>query len=158
MEKEAFSRQVMDMRQSLYRIAASYLRGEADRLDAVGEAIARAWEKRGTLRDERVFGTWLTRILIRECIAIQRRQKRAVPVETLPERASDEATDEAVQQLRQALEELPQRQRTMVVLHYMEGYDVRETARIMGTTKGAICAGLSRARENLRTLIGEELE
>lgn len=158
MEKEAFSRQVMDMRQSLYRVAASYLRGEADRLDAVGEAIARAWEKRGTLRDERVFGTWLTRILIRECIAIQRRQKRAVPVETLPERASDEATDEAVQQLRQALEELPQRQRTMVVLHYMEGYDVRETARIMGSTKGAICAGLSRARENLRTLIGEELE
>lgn len=158
MDKEAFSRQVTARQRSLYRVAASYLRGEADRLDAVGEAIARAWEKRGTLRDERLFGTWITRILIRECIAIQRRQRRAVPVETLPERASDDAADEQAQQLRLALEGLPQRWRTMVVLHYMEGYDVKETARIMGTTKGAVCAGLSRARERLRTLLGEEIE
>ena len=90
MDKEAFSRQVTAMQTSLYRVAASYLRGEADRLDAVSEAIARAWEKRGTLRDERFFKTWMTRILIRECIAITRRQKRAVPVETLPEQISDE--------------------------------------------------------------------
>ena len=39
----------------------------------------------------------------------------------------------------------------------MEGYDVNETARIIGTTKGAVCAGLSRARDTLRTLIGEEI-
>ena len=44
----------------------------------------------------------------------------------------------------------------MTVLHYMEGYDVREVARIMGTTKSAVCAGLSRARARLRTLMGEE--
>ena len=157
MDKEAFSRQVTAMQTSLYRVAASYLRGEADRLDAVSEAIARAWEKRGTLRDERFFKTWMTRILIRECIAITRRQKRAVPVETLPEQISDDAAYESVHLLRWALEQLPQRQRTMIVLHYMEGYDVNETARIVGTTKGAVCAGLSRARDTLRTLIGEEI-
>ena len=157
MDKEAFSRQVTAMQTSLYRVAASYLRGEADRLDAVSEAIARAWEKRGTLRDERFFKTWMTRILIRECIAITRRQKRAVPVETLPEQISDDAAYDRVNLLRWALEQLPQRQRTMIVLHYMEGYDVNETARIIGTTKGAVCAGLSRARDTLRTLIGEEI-
>lgn len=157
MDKEAFSRQVTAMQTSLYRVAASYLRGEADRLDAVSEAIARAWEKRGTLRDERYFKTWMTRILIRECIAITRCQKRAVPVETLPEQISDDAAYDRVNLLRWALEQLPQRQRTMIVLHYMEGYDVNETARIIGTTKGAVCAGLSRARDTLRTLIGEEI-
>ena len=157
MDKEAFSRQVTAMQTSLYRVAASYLRGEADRLDAVSEAIARAWEKRGTLRDERYFKTWMTRILIREYIAITRCQKRAVPVETLPEQISDDAAYDRVNLLRWALEQLPQRQRTMIVLHYMEGYDVNETARIIGTTKGAVCAGLSRARDTLRTLIGEEI-
>lgn len=157
MDKEAFSRQVTAMQTSLYRVAASYLRGEADRLDAVSEAIARAWEKRGTLRDERYFKTWMTRILIRECIAITRCQKRAVPVETLPEQISDDAAYDRVNLLRWGLEQLPQRQRTMIVLHYMEGYDVNETARIIGTTKGAVCAGLSRARDTLRTLIGEEI-
>ena len=156
MDKDAFAARVTAMQQSLYRVATSYLRGEADRLDAVCEAVARAWEKRGTLRDERLFATWLTRILIRECVNIQRRQRRTVPVETLPEQAQEDESD-TVRSLREALETLPQRQRTMVVLHYMEDYDVREVARIMGTTRGAVCAGLSRAREALRRRIGEDI-
>ena len=155
MDKDAFAARVTAMQQSLYRVAASYLRGEADRLDAVSEAITRAWEKRGTLRDERLFATWLTRILIRECVNIQRRQRRAVPVDTLPEQAQEDGSDD-VQSLREAIEALPQRQRTMVVLHYMEEYDVREVARILGTTRGAVCAGLSRARGTLRRRLGEE--
>ena len=156
MDKDAFAARVTAMQQSLYRVAASYLRGEADRLDAVCEAVARAWEKRSTLRDERLFATWLTRILIRECVNIQRRQRRTVPVDTLPEQAQEDESD-AVRSLREAMETLPQRQRTMVVLHYMEDYDVREVARIMGTTRGAVCAGLSRARETLRRRIGEDI-
>ena len=154
MDKEAFSRQVMSMRGSLYRVAASYLRGESDRLDAVSEAIARAWEKRASLREERLFGTWITRILIRECVNIQRKQRRTVPVETIPDGPAEEDAQAAA--LREALESLPQRQRTMVILHYMEGYEVREVASMMGTTKGAVCAGLSRARGALREWIEEE--
>lgn len=156
MDKDDFAARVTTMQQSLYRVAASYLRGEADRLDAVCEAIARAWEKRGALRDERLFSTWITRILIRECVNIQRRQRRSVPVDVLPEQIQEEENSD-VRSLREAIETLPQRQRTMLVLHYMEGYDVREVARIMGTTTGAVCAGLSRARETLRRRIGEEL-
>lgn len=157
MDGETFARRTAALQHSLYRVAASYLRGEADRLDAVCEAVAKGWEKRGTLRDERLFATWLTRILIHECVNIQRRQRRSVPVETMPE-APCPQEDARVEALRSALERLPQRQRTMTVLHYMEGYDVREIARIMGTTKGAVCAGLSRARSALRGLIGEEMQ
>ena len=155
MDKDTFARQVTGLQGGLYRVAASYLRGESDRLDAVSEAITRAWEKRHTLREESLFRTWITRILIRECVNIQRRQKRSVPVDALPE-AESEPEDERIAALREALAQLPQRQRTMTVLHYMEGYDVREVARIMGTTKSAVCAGLSRARARLRTLMGEE--
>ena len=155
MDRDTFAAQVTSMQGGLYRVAASYLRGESDRLDAVSEAITRAWEKRHTLREESLFRTWITRILIRECVNIQRRQKRSVPVDALPE-AESEPEDERIAALREALAQLPQRQRTMTVLHYMEGYDVREVARIMGTTKSAVCAGLSRARARLRTLMGEE--
>ena len=153
MDKEQFAAHVTNMQNSLYRVAASYLRGESDRLDAVAEAIAKAWEKRHTLRDETLFRTWITRILIRECVNIQRRQKRSIPVERVPDMPGDMPEVEA---LREALHSLPQRLRTMAVLHYMEGYDVSETARMMGTTKGAVCAGLFRAREKLRRFIGEE--
>ncbi len=158
MDKDSFSRQVTLVQNGLYRVAASYLRCEADRLDAVAEAVARAWEKRGSLRDESLFATWITRILIRECVNIQRRQRRTVPLETMPERTDAGEDGELALRLRAALERLPQRARTMVVLYYMEGYDVRQVASIMGTTKGAVCAGLSRAREKLRAEIGEEIE
>lgn len=153
MDKQEFARRVTQMQGSLYRVAASYLRGESDRLDAVSEAIARAWEKRGTLREEAWFATWITRILIRVCVDIQRRQKRMTPVDTLPETPTGEDSCAA---LREAVDSLPQKLRTMVVLYYMEGYEVLEVARIMGTTKGAVCAGLSRAREKLRSMLGEE--
>lgn len=153
MDKQEFARRVTQMQGSLYRVAASYLRGESDRLDAVAETVARAWEKRGTLRQEAVFSTWMTRILIRVCVDIQRRQKRMTPVEILPDVPTGEDTSAA---LREAVDSLPQKLRTMVVLYYMEGYEVMEIARIMGTTKGAVCAGLSRAREKLRAMLGEE--
>lgn len=153
MDKQEFARRVTQMQGSLYRVAASYLRGESDRLDAVAETVAKAWEKRGTLRQEAVFATWMTRILIRVCVDIQRRQKRMTPVETLPDVPTREDTSAA---LREAVDSLPQKLRTMVVLYYMEGYEVLEIARIMGTTKGAVCAGLSRAREKLRAMLGEE--
>lgn len=153
MDKQEFACRVTQMQGSLYRVAASYLRGESDRLDAVAETVARAWEKRGTLRQEAVFATWMTRILIRVCVDIQRRQKRMTPVEILPDVPTGEDTSAA---LREAVDSLPQKMRTMVVLYYMEGYEVLEIARIMGTTKGAVCAGLSRAREKLRAMLGEE--
>ena len=157
MDKEQFARQVTSLQGSLYRVAASYLSGESDRLDAVAEAIARAWEKRHTLRDPLLFRTWITRILIRECVNIQRKQKRSFPVEALPEGEMG-GGDERTMLLRDALRQLPQKQRTMIVLHYMEGYSVREIAAMLRTTKGAVCAGLSRARDRLREMIGEEIE
>lgn len=153
MDQREFAERVTAMQGSLYRVAASYLRGESDRLDAAAEAIAKAWERRQTLRDERLFATWLTRILIRVCVDMQRRQKRMIPTDEVADRPAE---NENAAALREALESLPQRERTMIVLHYMEGYDVREIARMMGTTKGAVCAGLARAREKLRAYIEED--
>ena len=57
-----------------------------------------------------------------------------------------------------AIDSLPQKARTMVVLYYMEGYDVYEVAKLMGVTKGAVCAGLARAREKLRVYIEEDAQ
>ena len=153
MEQREFARRVTAAQGSLYRVAASYLRGESDRLDAVAEAIAKAWEQRQTLRDESLFATWMTRILIRVCVDIQRRQKRLIPTDDVAEKPAE---DEKIATLREAIDSLPQKARTMIVLHYMEGYDVREIAGMMGTTKGAVCAGLARAREKLRVYLEED--
>jgi RNA polymerase sigma-70 factor, ECF subfamily len=155
MTREEFGLRVTSGQGRLYRVARGYLRGEHDCLDAVSEAILKAWQKRASLRDEQLFDTWLTRILIRECVNIQRKQRRLVPVETPPEPPSPPTADA---ELRLALDALPQKLRTVTVLHYMEGYGVGDVARILGTTKGAVCSRLSRARQCLRESLKEEIE
>lgn len=154
MDKEDFAARVTSAQGSLYRIACSYLACEHDRLDAISEAIFKAWQKQDTLRCERYFDTWLVRILIRECIAILRRQRRTTPVEQVaPPEGPSQSED-----LRWALGRLPLKLRSATVLHYMEGYSVEEVASMLGTTKGAVCSRLSRARESLRALLKEEIE
>lgn len=157
MDKEDFSLRITAAQGRMYRIACSYLRGEHDRLDAISEAILRAWQKRGSLRKEEFFDTWLIRILIRECVNIQRKQKRMVPVEELP-RGTEETAPPNNLALREALEALPQKLRTVTVLYYMEGYPVHEVALALGISKGAVCSRLSRARRFLRDLLKEDIE
>lgn len=152
MTREEFAGRVTAAQGRLYRIARGYLRQEADCLDAVSEAIARAWQKLASLREERYFDTWLTRILIRECVNTQRRQKRVTPMETLPQDAAAGSENES---LRAALDELPQKLRTVVVLHYMEGYTVDEIARILCTPRGTVCSRLKTARKRLRASMEE---
>ena len=153
--REDFEGRVLDAREKLYRVARSYLQGEQDCLDAVSEAVLRAWQKRSTLRREEYFDTWLMRILMRECVNIQRRQKRVVPVESVPERP---APDGSAAALRDALDALPQKLRTVTVLHYMEGYDVSELSRLLHIPKGTVTSRLHMARGRLREILKEDIE
>jgi RNA polymerase sigma-70 factor (ECF subfamily) len=156
MTKEEFGGRVTTLQNRLYRIARGYLQSEHDCLDAVSEAILKAWQKQATVRDDRLFETWLVRVLIRECVNIQRKQKRVVPMETLPEGAITQPSDYA--ELREALDCLPQEQRIAVVLHYMEGYSVAEIASILHTFTGTVSSRLHYARLMLRSLLKEDFE
>ena len=69
MDREEFTRAVLEYEKTLYRVAKSMLGSEADCADAAQNALLRAWERLHTLRDPAYFKTWLTRILINECRA-----------------------------------------------------------------------------------------
>ncbi len=153
--REDFEERVLGAREKLYRVARSYLQGEQDCLDAVSESVLRAWQKLSTLRREEYFDTWLMRILIRECVNMQRRQRRVTPVASLPEQGESDADTVA---LRDALDALPQKLRTVTVLYYMEGYGVRELARMLRVPKGTVTSRLHMARGRLRELLKEEIE
>ena len=155
MTKEEFGGRVTALQSRLYRIARGYLRSEHDCLDAVSEAVLKAWQKLATLRDDQLFEGWLVRILIRECVNIQRKQKRMVPVDAMPEQEQTQPSNNEA--LRDALDELPQAQRIVVVMHYMEGYNVEEIAAILHTFRGTITSRLHYARLKLRELLKEDI-
>ena len=147
MDKQEFARRVTQMQGSLYRVAASYLRGESDRLDAVAEAIARAWEKRGTLRDEALFSTWMTRILIRVCVNIQRRQKRMTPVDTLPETPTGEDSCAA---LREAVDSLPGIQSDVIRCRFLDSKTLQDIGAKYNVSREAARSYQDKAMRELR--------
>lgn len=156
MTKEAFVRQVEEARGTLYRVACAYLRQEADRNDAVQEALLKAWKNLHKLREETFFRTWLIRILIRECVNIQRGQKRMRPVERVPDRAAEDGGQHTG--LRDAILALPEPLRIVIVLRYMEEYPVEEMARVLRVPKGTVCSRLARARKRMKEYLEEEAD
>ena len=148
-----FSNQVLLIEPMLYRVAYGLLLNRTDCADAVQEALLRAWEKRHTLKDESLFRTWLTRILINECYTLLRRRKRAIPLDEVPEPV---APPDADRELHDAIAHLDKKLRLPVVLHYMEGYSVGEVADMLRLPAGTIKTRLFKARKILRLQLIDE--
>ena len=154
MSDNEYMRRVRAMEGRLFRIAQGILWRYADSADAVQEAVLKAWKSRGSLRNEQYFETWLIRILINECHAIQRKNSRILPLEVAPEQTTAH-TDPNID-LRDALLRLPEKLRMPVMLHYMEGYDSKDIARILRIPAGTVRTRLMRARNQLRDFLGED--
>ncbi len=148
-----FSARILEMQQTLFRVSYSILRENCDREDAVSECIFKAWKNLEKLRDERLFRAWVLRILVNECYTLARRRKREVPAESLPEAV---APPDADLWLHDALLRLPETLRTPVVLHYMEGYAIREIAKILRLPQGTVKTRMRKARLSLKELLKEE--
>lgn len=153
MEKERFTQVLLDMTDTLYRVSATQLRQQADREDAVQECLRRAWEKRHHLRDERYMQTWVIRILLNECHRIQRRMTRTLPAEEVPAVVHDSGQTG----LKEALMQLDEKYRTPILLHYIEGYSVAETADMLHMPQGTVKTRLSRGRTALKAILNEEV-
>lgn len=150
MDRQFFIASAQAMERSMYCIARSYLRCEADCEDALQNALLRAWEKRNTLREERYFRTWLTRILINSCKEMLRRQKREAPTADFPEAAAPQGSDPV---LWEALRALDEKYRVTVILHYRDGYGIREIASILRIPESTVKTRLSRARQQLKSIL-----
>ena len=155
MNRDEFSRRIRENQDKLYRITCGLLREPQDRLDAVQDAILKAWCNIGRLRNEEFFDTWLIRILINECYSIHRRAKWERPSERLPEPPPLPGPD-ADPEIFHALFSLEEKMRLPVVLHYVEGYSVEEVARIMRIPAGTVKSRLARSRERLKKEMEKE--
>ena len=149
MDKEEFTRAVLEYESTLYRVAKSMLGSEADCADAAQNALLRAWEKQHTLRDTAYFKTWLTRILINECRAMLRQRARFVPLEE--EAAEGEIAPERDSGLYEAVMGLDVKYRVPFVLYYIEGFRTREIGSMLKLPEGTVKTRLRRARQILRT-------
>jgi RNA polymerase sigma-70 factor (ECF subfamily) len=154
MDKNEFARRVIEAEPTLYHISKSILKNEFDCADAVQEAILKAFSNLAKLREEQFFKTWLCRILIRECYKIAKSRSYTVPFEEEYMNGSNYQHKDIG--LYKAIMQLNKKQRLTVTLHYVEGFSVVETAKILKIPEGTVKSRLSKAREQLKTLLNEE--
>ena len=154
MNEQEFTARVLALEPRLYRIASAMLGSCADREDAYQNALFRAWRKLPGLHHPQYFETWLTRILINECKdALRRRRRVPMPVEEVPDAPAPK--NEA---LRDALFALEPELRLILTLRHVEGYAVREIARMLRTTEYSVKGKLQRGRVKLKTDLLEQEE
>lgn len=149
MNKKQFTTEVLEAEKSMYHIAKSILKNDEDCADAIQNAVLHAFEKLHTLRNERYFKTWLTRILINECNHIIRSRKEQIPYEDYYE-AQSVTQQENNPEVFEAVMELEDNYRIPFVLFYVEGFSIKEICQILKLSQGTVKTRLYRGRKLLK--------
>ena len=169
---ELFKKLIREHTGSLLGWVRSYADGPDDADDLVQEVWQRVVGKRSTYRGTGSFRGWLYRVARSVCVDHSRRgsarrtgreeldaQLQAEAVADVRAQAASAATETpgavaaerlALRTVRDAVGELPPRQREVVTLRIIEGMSTRETAEIMGCAEGTVKASLSQAIGKLR--------
>ena len=135
---------------TVYRVALGYLRSPQEAEDAVQTIFLRLLE-----RDTQVYPgkerAFLTKMTINHCKNVLSATKRrdTVPLEEAVLLAQPED-----QELFRTVMDLPEQYRTVVCLHYFEGYSFQEIARLLRIGPSAVSMRLHRARSTLKQQVG----
>lgn len=167
----------------LYRTARALLRNDAEAEDALQESYLAAFRAMHGFRGEASLATWLTRIVVNECMARLRRQARRDNI--VPIQAAGAAFDHAQEQqamedepgglheetpdaalvraelralLERKIDELPQDFRAVFVMRAIEELSVEETAQCLGIPEATVRTRHFRARSLLRESVAREMD
>jgi RNA polymerase sigma-70 factor, ECF subfamily len=141
-------------------LARRILGNAAEAEDVAQEAFMRVWTHAPRWQPLAQFRTWLTRIVINLCLD---RKRRAPWVELEaageiadpgPDAGQKAEEDERERMLAAAIEKLPVRQRSAIVLTYGEGMSNAQVAEILDTSVSAVETLLVRGKQNLRRALG----
>ena len=171
--RERFEREAMPLLPGLYSAALRMTRNPADAEDLVQETYLRAFRGFGGFEEGTNLRAWMYRILTNTFInAYRKRQREPVTVpdediedwylyDKLGEAGVEASAESAVlerlpdEDVRRALEALPDGFRLAVLLADVEGFSYKEIAEIMGIPIGTVMSRLHRGRKALEKALWE---
>ena len=145
----------------LQAVAYLILRDRADAEDIVVETLLTAFERGGSIRDERALRAWLIRVATNHALGRRRRSSRVVRLEIVQDRAAvgDLGVDSSTRVvLLDGIADLPPQMRAAVVLRYYADLSVEEIAATLGKSPNTIKAQLQSALDRLRLHLAEPAE
>jgi RNA polymerase sigma-70 factor (ECF subfamily) len=159
----------------LYRIARSILRNNADAEDAVQEAYVSAFTNLASYRGEGSLKSWLSRIVVNECLGRMRQRHSTMDLTELEQQQSEAqiiqfpqptpnddpertmAQRQIIHLVEQATDNLPEAFRLVFVARVIEGMSIEETAEILGIKPETVKTRLHRARQLVRDRLESEI-
>ncbi|HAU5020174.1 TPA: sigma-70 family RNA polymerase sigma factor [Clostridioides difficile] len=147
---------IIDNKDSFYRIAYSYTKNEEDALDVVQEAMYKALYSVENIKEVNYIKTWFYKILIRTSIDFIRKNRKynnMTDIDLVDETGEyDKYTD---LDLRRALEELPIKYKSIIILRFFEDLKIEEVAIILDENVNTVKTRLYTALKKLKLKIEE---
>ena len=155
--KEAFASLYGLYKDKLYRYALYKLGDPEDAEDAVSECVLAAWKSIGSLRSSKAFSSWIFRILSNCCAS---RIKDAVKSREKTEKviaegvfASVSTSPSLAAELNEALAQLGETEREIVLLSVLAGLTSNEISEQTGLPAGTVRSKLSRSLAKMREFL-----
>ncbi len=146
----------------MYIVAKRFVKDSFEAEDIVQESFIKAFQKLHQYKAEVTFGAWLKRIVINKSIDLLKSKKQQmleldeVHLKVVDLNYQDEwLVDDAItlDEVKEAINKLPDKYRYVVMLFLIEGYDHQEIAEILKITEVASRTQLSRGKNKLRELL-----
>lgn len=155
--REEFEEYILSDQDRFYRLAFSYVKNSDTAMDVVQESIVKALGKLDSLRKPEYMKTWFYRILVNESISNLRKSKRFSMEDwdetqlTVEDRDVPRSLD-----LYQAVQSLPLKLKTVVILRFFEDRKLEEISVITKSNLNTVKSRLYKGLKLLKDRIGEE--
>lgn len=139
---------------TVFRLAFLRTGNTADADDIMSDVFLRLIKNLHKIKSEEHMKAWLIRATINRSNSFFKQKKRINFVRITE---ADEGYEMNENSVLPAVLSLPLHQKTVVYMHYFEGYSVEEIALLCGIAKGTVKSRLARARETLKTTLKGEI-
>lgn len=167
--REAFATLVSQYQRSVINICYRFLLNRADAEDVSQEVFIEVFHSLPGFRGDAKLHSWIYRIAVTKCLDELKRRKRKKRISSAGKTIglgfiidliiSNERPDHSMEEkekfagLMDALDQLPENQRTALTLSKIEGYTSNDIAELMHVTPTAVDSLIYRARKNLKIIL-----
>ena len=143
---------------SVYRTALCRCRDPQDADDVAQDVFLKLYTCGEKFRDDDHVKAWLLRCAINHSIDVLRSRKRrsSLPLDAAAGKVHYDDKDKENSRVFELFLKLSEKNRTVMYMHYCEGYSVREIAEITETSESAVLSRLMRGRKQLEKLLNHE--
>lgn len=144
---------------AMYCVSMRFLKNTADAQDVTQEAFIKAFRKIDQYKAEVTFGAWLKRIVINNCLDFLKSKYQAhLSLDESYLHVSDDNdwdVDDKIsmEEIKKAIEMLPEKYKYVVMLYLIEGYDHSEISQILNIQETTSRTQLMRGKKQLKGLL-----